>query len=143
MTACSHSEDGVGCRQGMKPHILKTFSTCPSIPPFSPPHLLSDGMFLALFDGSFHEGLVTQLRKVIQEEISSALRDQQEAINTSVLGVLRSAAVTPSPVVTTPDPQVTQASILALLRQGQLNTAFQQVMSINSSYNFYLVYLIF
>ena len=67
------------------------------------------------------------MRKVVQEEVNSALRDQQEAINISVLGALRSTAVTP--VATTPDPQVSQTAILSLLRQGQLNTAFQQVSS--------------
>ncbi len=64
----------------------------------------------------------------MREELSSALRDQQNTISDSVMQCLRSGAVTPAPVASvTPDPAVQQARIMALLQQGQLNEAFQTV----------------
>ena len=60
-----------------------------------------------------------------------AVREQGASISDSVLNAMRSGAVTP--VHVSPDPHQTQAHVLQLLRQGQLNAAFQQVMSINRS----------
>lgn len=65
------------------------------------------------------------VRQAVKEEVSIAVREQGASISDSVLLAMRSGAVTP--VQVTPDPHQVQTQILNLLRQGQLNTAFQQV----------------
>ncbi len=75
--------------------------------------------------------IIGELQRIVQEEVSKSMQEQQTMISDSVISAItRSAAVTPAP--TTPDPQRQQTEVLALLRQGQINTAFQQV-SINIS----------
>lgn len=55
-----------------------------------------------------------------------AMKEQQAAVNSSIMQAMRSAAGTPVPTAHL-DYQAQQASILQLLQQGQLNQAFQQV----------------
>lgn len=64
---------------------------------------------------SMQERLVSQVRACVREEVQNALREHQ-------VTAARSQAATPLP-----DPQHTQATIMAMLRQGQVNQAFQQV----------------
>lgn len=61
------------------------------------------------------ERLLSQVRACVREEVQNALREHQ-------VTAARSQAATPLP-----DPQHTQATIMAMLRQGQVNQAFQQV----------------
>lgn len=72
------------------------------------------------------------VRQAVKEEVSIAVREQGASISDSVLLAMRSGAVTP--VQVTPDPHQVQTQILNLLRQGQLNTAFQQVFRDLNSY---------
>lgn len=65
------------------------------------------------------------VREAVREEVSVAMREQGNTISDSVLSAMRSGAVTP--MRATPDPQVEKTHIMNLLRQGQLNAAFQQV----------------
>lgn len=65
------------------------------------------------------------VRQAVKKEVSIAVREQGASISDSVLLAMRSGAVTP--VQVTPDPHQVQTQILNLLRQGQLNAAFQQV----------------
>lgn len=65
------------------------------------------------------------VRQAVKEEVSIAVREQGASISDSVLLAMRSGAVTP--VQVTPDPHQVQTQIFNLLRQGQLNAAFQQV----------------
>ena len=66
------------------------------------------------------------VRDAVKEEVSAAVREQGVKISDSVLSAMRSGAVTPANVGT-PDPMVEKQHVLQLLRQGQLNAAFQQV----------------
>ncbi|WAR11787.1 EDC4-like protein [Mya arenaria] len=61
----------------------------------------------------------------IQTQLSSEISKTMTSDN--VLLAMRSGAVTPARV--TPDPQIEKTHILNLLRQGQLNAAFQQALS--------------
>lgn len=80
------------------------------------------------------------VRQAVKEEVSIAVREQGASISDSVLLAMRSGAVTP--VQVTPDPHQVQTQILNLLRQGQLNTAFQQVFRDLNLYRI-LVYIIY
>ncbi|KAJ8303214.1 hypothetical protein KUTeg_019610 [Tegillarca granosa] len=78
------------------------------------------------------ESLQTQMMAVVQSQVSAEMqnsmaREQGASISDSVLNAMRSGAVTP--VQLTPDPHQAQTHILQLLRQGQLNAAFQQALS--------------
>ncbi len=53
------------------------------------------------------------------------VREQQVTINDQLTTVIRSQA--PTPVPTSRHPQQIQSEVLMLLKQGQLNAAFQQV----------------
>ena len=68
------------------------------------------------------------VREAVKEEVSTAVKEQGVKISDSVLSAMRSGAVTPA-VSVTPDPVVEKQHVLNLLRQGQLNAAFQQVGS--------------
>ena len=70
------------------------------------------------------------VREAVKEEVSTAVKEQGVKISDSVLSAMRSGAVTPA-VSVTPDPVVEKQHVLNLLRQGQLNAAFQQVGSLN------------
>ena len=76
--------------------------------------------------------LLQFVREAVKEEVSSAVKEQGVKISDSVLSAMRSGAVTPALSVT-PDPVVEKQHVLNLLRQGQLNAAFQQV-----SFSFHL-----
>lgn len=65
------------------------------------------------------------VRQAVKKEVCITVREQGASISDSVLLAMRPGAVTP--VQVTPDPHQVQTQILNLLRQGQLNTAFQQV----------------
>jgi len=71
------------------------------------------------------ESLGQQVRDVVKDEVTRAMREHGTAISDNVLHAMRSGAVTP--MRQTPDPQIEKTHILNLLRQGQLNAAFQQV----------------
>ncbi|XP_013379353.1 enhancer of mRNA-decapping protein 4 isoform X2 [Lingula anatina] len=73
------------------------------------------------------EAMITRLKSTIRDEVSDALRDQQERLNESIAQAMRSTAATPVPGFV--DPQQQQAAIHHLLKQGQLNNAFQQALS--------------
>ncbi|KAK3085774.1 hypothetical protein FSP39_008550 [Pinctada imbricata] len=74
------------------------------------------------------EDIVMQcVRQVVKEEVGVAVREQGATISDSVLNAMRSGAMTP--VQMSPDPQHAQSQVLQLLRQGQLNAAFQQALS--------------
>lgn len=82
--------------------------------------------FCSIYLSSLEESIVRYVRQAVKEEVSIAVREQGASISDSVLLAMRSGAVTP--VQVTPDPHQLQTQILSLLRQGQLNTAFQQVI---------------
>ena len=71
--------------------------------------------------------LRAEMKEVVKEELTEALKDQQTTISDNVIQCLRSGAVTPAPMSATPDPAIQQARIMTLLQQGQLNEAFQVV----------------
>ena len=75
---------------------------------------------------SMEEKLLSEVKHVIQESLTSAMKDTQSSLTDQLRTAMRSGAVTPV-TAATPDPQQQQTRILQLLRQGQLNTAFQQV----------------
>ena len=62
--------------------------------------------------------LPVQIRSIVKEELQTALNDHK----VNVMAAMRSQASTP-----VPDAQQLQAVIMGLLRQGQVNSAFQQV----------------
>lgn len=64
----------------------------------------------------------------VNEAVTKALRIQQATLEGTVLAAVRSRAVTPAPHVL--DTQLQQHQILQLINQGQLNSAFQQVINI-------------
>ncbi|OWF47144.1 enhancer of mRNA-decapping protein 4-like [Mizuhopecten yessoensis] len=76
---------------------------------------------------SLQDQVVQFVRQAVKEEVSIAVREQGASISDSVLSAMRSGAVTPIQV--TPDPHQAQTQILQLLRQGQLNAAFQEALS--------------
>ena len=73
------------------------------------------------------DGIVNSVRDAIRDEVSAAMREHGQAISDNVMSVMRSSAVTPIPGTRTPDPQIERTHIMNLLRQGQINAAFQQV----------------
>lgn len=75
---------------------------------------------------SMQESTLSQVQRVIKEEVSLAMKEQQAAVTSSIVQAMRSAAGTPIPS-THLDFQSQQTHILQLLQQGRLNQAFQQV----------------
>ncbi|KAH3855139.1 hypothetical protein DPMN_097700 [Dreissena polymorpha] len=73
------------------------------------------------------ESLTQYVREAVREEVTSSMKEQGTKISDNVMLAMRSGAVTP--MRTTPDPQMEKTHILNLLRQGQLNAAFQQALS--------------
>ena len=58
-----------------------------------------------------------------------AMRDQQTNLSSQLMEAMRQGMMTPvSPL--TPDPEQQKSQVLQMLRQGQLNAAFQQVSDI-------------
>lgn len=76
---------------------------------------------------TLQDRVVQFVRQAVKEEVSIAVREQSASISDSVLEAMRSGAMTPIQV--TPDPHQAQTQILGLLRQGQLNAAFQEALS--------------
>lgn len=68
-----------------------------------------------------HEILVETLKQCVQKEVHRAFAEQPQTVV-----ALRSQAVTPVP---TQDRQITHHHIMNLVKQGQLNEAFQQALS--------------
>ncbi|KAL4234140.1 enhancer of mRNA decapping 4 [Mactra antiquata] len=98
----------------MKSHVLATIQT-----------QLNNEMQKSIT--RFQSEMSQYVREAVREEISLAMKQHSDTINDSVLNILRSGAVTP--VRATPDPQVEKTHIMNLLRQGQLNAAFQQALT--------------
>lgn len=76
-----------------------------------------------------HDSIVNDIKKLIHDEVVVAMKDQQ-SISTQLFDAMRSTMMTPVPAAatpTTPDPEQQKTEVLNLLRQGQLNSAFQQV----------------
>lgn len=69
---------------------------------------------------------VVGIEKHVMEAVTNALSIQQATLEGSVIAAVRSRAVTPAPHVL--DTHLQQAQILQLISQGQINTAFQQVI---------------
>ncbi|CAB1323235.1 unnamed protein product, partial [Coregonus sp. 'balchen'] len=78
--------------------------------------------------GNLQDSILTQVQRIVKGEVSMAMKEQQVAVNSSIMQAMRSAAGTPVPNAHL-DYQAQQASILQLLQQGQLNQAFQQALS--------------
>ena len=80
------------------------------------------------------DNLSAQVKSIVKQELSTALKEQQAVIGESVMVAMRSGAATPraTPVLTTPlldTREMHQAHLLQLLKQGQLNAAFQEALS--------------
>ena len=75
-----------------------------------------------------HESLVAQLKQIIQHEVSTAVRQQQSSLTSRLEQALRSGAATPVPMEHRIDAEQMKQQIASLLRQGKMNTAFQQVV---------------
>ncbi|XP_013926027.1 PREDICTED: enhancer of mRNA-decapping protein 4 [Thamnophis sirtalis] len=78
--------------------------------------------------GNMQESILTQVQRVIKGEVSTAMKEQQAAVTSSIMQAMRSAAGTPIPA-THLDFQSQQAHMLQLLQQGHLNQAFQQALT--------------
>uniref|UniRef100_A0A670ZTY8 Enhancer of mRNA-decapping protein 4 n=1 Tax=Pseudonaja textilis TaxID=8673 RepID=A0A670ZTY8_PSETE len=72
--------------------------------------------------------ILAQVQRVIKGEVSTAMKEQQAAVTSSIMQAMRSAAGTPIPA-THLDFQSQQAHMLQLLQQGHLNQAFQQALT--------------
>ncbi|XP_062477153.1 enhancer of mRNA-decapping protein 4 [Pezoporus occidentalis] len=83
---------------------------------------------LRIFMGNMQESTLSQVQRVIKEEVSLAMKEQQAAVTSSIVQAMRSAAGTPIPS-THLDFQSQQTHILQLLQQGRLNQAFQQALT--------------
>ncbi|ETE60933.1 Enhancer of mRNA-decapping protein 4, partial [Ophiophagus hannah] len=79
--------------------------------------------------GNMQESILAQVQRVIKGEVSTAMKEQQAAVTSSIMQAMRSAAGTPIPA-THLDFQSQQAHMLQLLQQGHLNQAFQQVCNL-------------
>ncbi|XP_070616456.1 enhancer of mRNA-decapping protein 4 isoform X4 [Erythrolamprus reginae] len=78
--------------------------------------------------GNMQESILAQVQRVIKGEVSTAMKEQQAAVTSSIMQAMRSAAGTPIPA-THLDFQSQQAHMLQLLQQGHLNQAFQQALT--------------
>ena len=66
-----------------------------------------------------------EVRKLVKEELNTALREHQVQVQDSIAAVVRSQA--PTPVPQAPDIQQIQSQIQQLLQRRQINAAFQMV----------------
>ncbi|KAM4614556.1 enhancer of mRNA-decapping protein 4 isoform 2-T2 [Discoglossus pictus] len=78
--------------------------------------------------GNMQDSILTQVQRIIKEEVSHAMKEQQAAVTSSIMQAMRSAAGTPIPS-SHMDFQSQQAHILQLMQQGHLNEAFQQALT--------------
>uniref|UniRef100_A0A8C6Y1K0 Enhancer of mRNA-decapping protein 4 n=1 Tax=Naja naja TaxID=35670 RepID=A0A8C6Y1K0_NAJNA len=83
---------------------------------------------LQVIVGNMQESILAQVQRVIKGEVSTAMKEQQAAVTSSIMQAMRSAAGTPIPA-THLDFQSQQAHMLQLLQQGHLNQAFQQALT--------------
>ncbi|XP_053305522.1 enhancer of mRNA-decapping protein 4 isoform X2 [Spea bombifrons] len=78
--------------------------------------------------GNMQDSILTQVQRIIKEEVSHAMKEQQAAVTSSIMQAMRSAAGTPIPSSHL-DFQTQQAHILQLMQQGHINQAFQQALT--------------
>ncbi|MEE6499549.1 hypothetical protein FKM82_003494 [Ascaphus truei] len=78
--------------------------------------------------GNMQDSILTQVQRIIKEEVNQAMKEQQAAVTSSIMQAMRSAAGTPIPSSHL-DFQSQQAHILQLMQQGHLNQAFQQALT--------------
>ncbi|OCT82169.1 enhancer of mRNA-decapping protein 4-like isoform X2 [Xenopus laevis] len=78
--------------------------------------------------GNMQDSILSQVQRVIKEEVSHAMKEQQAAVTSSIMQAMRSAAGTPVPS-SHMDFHSQQTHILQLMQQGQINQAFQQALT--------------
>ncbi|XP_072279188.1 enhancer of mRNA-decapping protein 4 [Pyxicephalus adspersus] len=78
--------------------------------------------------GNMQDSILNHVQRIIKEEVSLAMKEQQAAVTSSIMHAMRSAAGTPIPSSHF-DFQSQQTHILQLLQQGHLNQAFQQALT--------------
>nr|XP_056718805.1 enhancer of mRNA-decapping protein 4 isoform X2 [Euleptes europaea] len=83
---------------------------------------------LHILVGNMQDSILAQVQRVIKGEVSTAMKEQQAAVTSSIMQAMRSAAGTPIPAAHL-DFQSQQAHVLQLLQQGHLNQAFQQALT--------------
>lgn len=69
--------------------------------------------------------MLERVQVIVQEEIRTALKDQQTSLQQDVMAAIRSQAATPVPQAQ--DIQHIQAKIKQLIEQKHINAAFQHV----------------
>lgn len=69
--------------------------------------------------------MLERVQIIVQEEIGTALKDQQTSLQQDVMAAIRSQAATPVPQAQ--DIQHIQAKIKQLIEQKHINAAFQHV----------------
>ncbi|KAG8144017.1 putative Enhancer of mRNA-decapping protein [Naja naja] len=94
-------------------------------PPLQPACILRSSIS---FRSLWAKSILAQVQRVIKGEVSTAMKEQQAAVTSSIMQAMRSAAGTPIPA-THLDFQSQQAHMLQLLQQGHLNQAFQQALT--------------
>ncbi|KAM3919735.1 enhancer of mRNA-decapping protein 4 isoform 2-T2 [Leptodactylus fuscus] len=77
---------------------------------------------------NMQDSILSQVQRIIKEEVSHAMKEQQAAVTSSIMHAMRSAAGTPIPSSHL-DFQSQQTHIMQLLQQGHLNQAFQQALT--------------
>ncbi|KAM9301724.1 enhancer of mRNA-decapping protein 4 [Gastrophryne carolinensis] len=77
---------------------------------------------------NLQETILTNVQRIIKEEVNHALKEQQATVTSSIMHAMRSSAGTPIPSSHF-DFHSQQAHILQLLQQGHLNQAFQQALT--------------
>ncbi|XP_073514062.1 enhancer of mRNA-decapping protein 4 isoform X2 [Phyllobates terribilis] len=77
---------------------------------------------------NMQDSILSQVQRIIKEEVNHAMKEQQAAVTTSIMHAMRSAAGTPIPS-SHHDYQSQQTQIMQLLQQGHLNQAFQQALT--------------
>ncbi|XP_004913558.1 enhancer of mRNA-decapping protein 4 isoform X2 [Xenopus tropicalis] len=78
--------------------------------------------------GNMQDSILSQVQRIIKEEVSHAMKEQQAAVTSSIMQAMRSAAGTPIPS-SHMDFHSQQTHILQLMQQGQINKAFQQALT--------------
>ncbi|KAG9475395.1 hypothetical protein GDO78_003684 [Eleutherodactylus coqui] len=77
---------------------------------------------------NMQDSILSQVQRIIKEEVNNAMKEQQAAVTSSIMHAMRSAAGTPIPSSHL-DYQSQQTHIMQLLQQGHLNQAFQQALT--------------
>ncbi|XP_040264917.1 enhancer of mRNA-decapping protein 4 isoform X2 [Bufo bufo] len=77
---------------------------------------------------TMQDSILSQVQRIIKEEVNHAMKEQQAAVTSSIMHAMRSAAGTPIPSSHL-DYQSQQTHIMQLLQQGHLNQAFQQALT--------------